>query len=185
MQALDLLLNRYSSSRLQAPAPKADELETILKAGLRAPDHGNLTPWKFIISQDVGIEKLSQIFEAAAQDANESEEDQQRAKLAPFRAPLIITVVSTADANAKIPVIEQNISTGCTVHAMEMAAYSLGYGSMWRTGKWAYNSFINSALNLKESDQIIGFLYIGSRLPRERKPDLPHRPLENYVEYLG
>ena len=110
MQALDLLLNRYSSSRLEAPAPNKDELETILKAGLRAPDHGNLTPWKFIISQDVGIEKLSHIFEETVKHENGSEEDQQRAKMAPFRAPLVITVVSTADANAKIPVIEQKMN---------------------------------------------------------------------------
>ncbi|NUA46181.1 putative NAD(P)H nitroreductase YdjA [Dickeya solani] len=54
MDALELLLNRRSASRLAAPAPAGDVLENILRAGLRAPDHGALQPWRFSIIQDEG-----------------------------------------------------------------------------------------------------------------------------------
>lgn len=42
MDALELLVNRRSASRLTEPAPAGDALENILRAGMRAPDHGTL-----------------------------------------------------------------------------------------------------------------------------------------------
>ena len=51
MDALDLLLNRRSIAKLSAPAPEGKALENIIRAGLRAPDHAGLTPWRFVIAQ--------------------------------------------------------------------------------------------------------------------------------------
>lgn len=50
MDALDLLLNRRSASRLAEPAPAGEQLENILRAGLRAPDHGTLQRGAFSLS---------------------------------------------------------------------------------------------------------------------------------------
>ncbi len=46
MSAIDTLLNRNSHARLVDPGPDAAELNTILQAALRAPDHGRLRPWR-------------------------------------------------------------------------------------------------------------------------------------------
>ncbi|MDF5479257.1 nitroreductase family protein, partial [Vibrio parahaemolyticus] len=54
MDALDLLLNRRSIAKLSAPAPEGKALENIIRAGLRAPDHAGLTPWRFVIAQGDG-----------------------------------------------------------------------------------------------------------------------------------
>lgn len=54
MDALDLLLNRRSIAKLSGPAPEGHVLENIIRAGLRAPDHAGLTPWRFVISQEKG-----------------------------------------------------------------------------------------------------------------------------------
>ncbi|MGR5543123.1 nitroreductase family protein, partial [Vibrio campbellii] len=54
MDALELLLNRRSIAKLSAPAPEGVALENIIQAGLRAPDHGNLQPWRFVIAQGEG-----------------------------------------------------------------------------------------------------------------------------------
>ena len=45
MDALELLVNRRSASRLTEPAPAGEQLQNILRAALRAPDHGTLQPW--------------------------------------------------------------------------------------------------------------------------------------------
>lgn len=66
MDALDLLLNRRSIAKLSAPAPEGKVLENIIRAGLRAPDHAGLTPWRFVISQGEGLNKLSDILVKAA-----------------------------------------------------------------------------------------------------------------------
>ncbi len=39
MDALELLVNRRSASRLAEPAPVGEQLDNILRAGMRAPDH--------------------------------------------------------------------------------------------------------------------------------------------------
>ena len=69
MDALDLLLNRRSASRLAEPAPAGEQLENILRAGLRAPDHGTLQPWRFFIIADDGRERFSQLLEKGAREA--------------------------------------------------------------------------------------------------------------------
>src|SRR6188474_2164344 len=49
LRALELLLSRQSLNLLQEPAPDGAELDLILDAGLRAPDHGRLRPWRFVL----------------------------------------------------------------------------------------------------------------------------------------
>lgn len=73
MDALDLLLNRRSASRLAEPAPAGEQLENILRAGLRAPDHGTLQPWRFFIIADDGRERFSQLLEKGAREAGQDE----------------------------------------------------------------------------------------------------------------
>ncbi len=48
---IDLLKSRRSvkPDMLTAPAPSADELETILTIAARVPDHKKLAPWRFVI----------------------------------------------------------------------------------------------------------------------------------------
>lgn len=85
MDALDLLLNRRSASRLAEPAPAGEQLENILRAGLRAPDHGTLQPWRFFIIADDGRERFSQLLEKGAREAGQDEKGIEKARNAPFR----------------------------------------------------------------------------------------------------
>lgn len=66
MDALDMLVNRRSASRLAEPAPTGDALENILRAGMRAPDHGTLQPWRFFVIEGEGRERFSALLEKAA-----------------------------------------------------------------------------------------------------------------------
>jgi len=49
MDAIELMLTRESALKLQAPGPSADELERIFASAVRAPDHGRLRPWQFVV----------------------------------------------------------------------------------------------------------------------------------------
>ena len=136
VDALDLLLNRRSIAKLSDPAPEGVALENIIKAGLRAPDHGALTPWRFVIAQGSGLQKLSDILVRAA-EADESEEAViEKVKKAPFRAPMVITVIAKVTEHEKVPAIEQHLSAGCAAQAMQMAAVAQGFQGFWRSGKW-------------------------------------------------
>ncbi|UTM56490.1 NAD(P)H nitroreductase [Photobacterium sp. CCB-ST2H9] len=182
MDALSLLLNRRSLPKMAAPGPQGEVLENILRAGLRAPDHGALTPWRFIVSEGEGLQKLADILVAAAKADQAEEAVIEKASKAPFRAPMVITVVAKVQPSEKIPTVEQHISAGCAAHAMQMAAVAQGFAGFWRTGSWAYHPVVREALDVQGDDMIVGFLYLGTADCREVKA--PERELSQFVEYL-
>lgn len=162
MDALELLVNRRSASRLAEPAPAGEQLENILRAGLRAPDHGTLQPWRFFIIEGEGRERFSQTLEQAAIAAGQDEKAIDKARTSPFRAPMIITVVAKCEAHHKVPHWEQVVSAGCAVMAMQMAALAQGYNGIWRTGPLTDSPLVREAFQCREQDQIVGFLYLGT-----------------------
>ncbi|MDG3088630.1 NAD(P)H nitroreductase [Vibrio hannami] len=182
MDALDLLLNRRSIAKLSEPAPQGQALENILKAGLRAPDHGGLTPWRFVISEGDGLEKLSDILVRAAESENSDEAVVEKLRKAPFRAPMVITVIAKVKPHDKIPPLEQHLSAGCAAQAMQMAAVAQGYQGFWRSGSWMFHPEVHKAFGLGEQDEIVGFLYLGT--PGCTPMKVPERDLTRFVEYL-
>ncbi|WP_166423158.1 NAD(P)H nitroreductase [Paraglaciecola sp. 20A4] len=162
MDALDLLLNRSSHPRLQAPAPAGDELNNIMQAALRAPDHACLSPWRFIICEKEGLAKLGDIFEQAAIAADMTEKEIARAPELPKRAPMVIVAITKYVEHQKVPWVEQVASASCAVHAMQMAAVAQGFNGIWRTGSYAQNAYVKAALGCAEQDEIVGFLYLGT-----------------------
>lgn len=162
MDALDLLVNRRSASRLAEPAPTGEALENILRAGMRAPDHGTLQPWHFTIVENEGRDRLSALLEKVSRDAQLEEKAIGKAKNAPYRAPMIITVVARCEEHPKVPRWEQVVSAGCAVMAMQMAAAAQGFNGIWRSGAWTEDEAVRSAFNCRPQDAIVGFLYLGT-----------------------
>jgi len=162
MDALDLLLNRRSASRLAAPAPAGDALQNIITAGMRAPDHGALQPWRFVIAENDGLTRFSEVLRAAAIKDGADEKAIEKATQAPLRAPQIITVIAACKESPKVPQWEQLLSAGCAVHAMQMAALAQGFNGIWRTGAWTEHADVRKAFKCVENDKIVGFLYLGT-----------------------
>lgn len=181
MQALDLLLNRSSQPRLQTPAPQGQVLENIMQAALRAPDHAGLTPWKFIVCIDEGLKRLGDIYQHAAMKGNKSEKDIQRAPQLPVRAPMVIVAISKYQEHPKVPWIEQVASTSCAVHSMQMAALAQGFSGVWRTGFYAQDEQVKTALKLKDKDEIVGFLYLGTACTKVMPK--PSKNSQDYFEF--
>lgn len=181
MDALEILLNRHSQPKLAAPAPSEAELNKIFQAGGRAPDHAGLKPWEFIVCQNEGLKRLGAIFEQSALTNNLPEKDVIRAPLLPLRAPLVIVAIMRYKQHDKVPRVEQIASAACAVVSMQMTAVALGYQGMWRTGNYAHCSNVRSALGVKEKDEIIGFLYLGTA--KNEKLPMPPSDIENYVSY--
>ncbi|WP_038176990.1 MULTISPECIES: NAD(P)H nitroreductase [Vibrio] len=182
MDALDLLLNRRSIAKLSEPAPEGKALENIIRAGLRAPDHAGLTPWRFSIAQGEGLNKLSKILVTAAESESSDVSLIEKVKNAPFRAPMVITVIAKVTEHDKVPAFEQHLSAGCAVQAMQMAAVAQGFQAFWRSGKWMFHPQVHQAFNLQGEDQIVGFLYLGT--PGCTPMKVPERDLSQFVEYL-
>lgn len=165
LKALALIQKRNSAGKLKAPGPSRAELVEIFKSALRAPDHGCLRPFRFIVIEGDDREELGRLFADAlrAGDPEASIEKCQSEAAKPLRAPLIITVVAQVTENARIPVIEQLLSAGCSAQNILLAVEALGYAAIWRTGDMAYDKRVHRGLQLQENESIVGFLYVGTR----------------------
>jgi nitroreductase len=183
---IDALLTRNSVSDLIDPAPDGSELEQILQAGLRAPDHGRLRPWRFVLIRGPARQAWAETIEAALlarePDAPEAAIAKQRQRI--LSAPLIIALGVKLRIGHKIPEIEQMLSTGAAAMNMLNAAHALGYGGVWLTGAHAFDPRVVEALGLEPTDKLAGFLFVGT--PKSppaaiRRPELG----EHVTEWTG
>ena len=163
----DFLLSRRSIvvRNMVEPGPSDADIEKILRAGMRVPDHGRLTPWRFKIIRGDAREKMGDILGEAFQKANPDciEEQVEIEKERFLRAPLVIAVISTTNPEHKIPEWEQILSSGAACQNMLTSALSMGYAAQWITEWYAYNGDVKAALGLDAADRIAGFLYLGTR----------------------
>lgn len=181
MEALDALLNRVSVPRLVEPAPDAAQRDLMFRAALRAPDHGQLRPWRFLTIEGAARERMGELFAEALQvaDAQAAPEALNKARGMPLRAPLLVVVIARVQAHPKVPASEQVIAAGCAAHGMLLAAHAQGIGAVWRTGDMAYNVHVGKGLGLAADEQIIAYLYLGT--PERELRRVPEMVVEDFV----
>ncbi len=155
----------------------------MFRAALRAPDHAWLRPWRFQVISGEARQQLGQVFLDSLLASNPQADAAacSKAQHAPLRAPVMIVVICRYTQHPKVPHQEQLLSAGCAAHAMLLAAEAQGYAGIWRTGSYVEDATVTEALGLADNEQIIGFLYFGSR-DGAAKP-LPARKVEDYVSY--
>jgi nitroreductase len=178
-ELLDHLLTRRSipAIKLAAPAPSASQLREMLTIATRVPDHGKLAPWRFILFQGAACEKIGTRL-AALWRARDPQVDDKRLHLERSRfcrAPLVIGVLSCAQAHPKIPQWEQQLSAGAVCMNLMHAATAHGYASQWITEWFAYDDDAAALLGARQGERFAGFIHIGSPTepPLERaRPDV-------------
>ncbi|MBK8187369.1 MAG: nitroreductase [Cellvibrio sp.] len=183
MNLVDVLQKRQSVGRLQAPAPDQAQCEALILAAIRAADHGNLTPWRFLLIQDQGLVTLGDVFLEAAKITKSSltGAEEERLLTMPRRAPLILIVIARIQEHPKIPQHEQLYSAAAAAQNILNAAYAMGFGAIWRTGEMASHPHVANRLGLTLNEQIIGFLYIGT--PVQPLGEAKIKPATDFLTY--
>jgi len=155
---------RSSSIKLIAPGPSREEIERILLAGARAPDHGKLAPWRFVVLEGKGRDVLANAMVDSLRrrvpscTAAQLEAERQK----PLRAPTIIAIAAHPNRAHKVPVHEQLWAVAACVENMALAAHALGFGAMWKTGEAARDADVKQTLGFESDDEIVSFLYLGT-----------------------
>jgi nitroreductase len=181
-EMIDLLLTRRSvvAGSMTQQGPSNAEVETILAAGHRVPDHGKLGPWRFILFEGEARAAFGSVLRDAFAKAD-PEAGAERADLETLRfvrVPTVIAVISHVTGHIKIPIWEQQLAAGAVCQNMLVAASALGYASQWLTEWYAYDETVADALGLGEGERVAGFIYLGGKeaQPTERvRPDLTER----------
>ena len=167
------------------PISKKD-LNSILQAGIRVPDHGALSPWKLKVIQGeslkrIDVEIILSEYIKQKPESNKSSQDIESKRLQ--RAGAVIVVISTPVDHSSIPVWEMQLSSGAVCMNLLSSAQSMGYAAQWLTEWYSYNEKMLITLGGRPGiDKISGFIYIGHKKeePLERKRPEP----KNIINYL-
>jgi nitroreductase len=172
---LDLLACRRSASAqmLAAPGPDPDQLTALLRLAARAPDHGKLFPWRFILLRDGAKADFAQRLGDLAQ--SQADPDRALMALGKLTAPPVAVCVVSRIQVGKIPEWEQVLSAGSVCTLLLLAAQAMGFGANWITDWYSYDAGATDLLGLGEGERVAGFIYLGTPVeaPLERvRPDM-------------
>jgi nitroreductase len=172
-QVLDFLSRRRSVSAvtLGSPAPNPDQLRDLLRLATRTPDHGKLSPWRFILLEGQAKAEFADRLDALAKGRGDST---SAAKLAKLKIPPLALVVVSSPKPGAIPEWEQVLSAGAVCTLLLESALAMGFGANWITDWYSYDVEALKILGLAEGERVAGFVLIGTPqeppLERER-PD--------------
>ena len=161
---------------LSAPGPNADQLLQLLTWAVRVPDHGHLTPWRFLRihgqTRHLLCERLATRSRERDPQASDASVQKDRQRFA--HAPVILVVIARLQPANKVPECEQLLSGGAVCFALLTGAQALGFGAQWLTGWPAYDPEVARWFGLREHERILGFIHIGTPMeaaPERERPD--------------
>jgi nitroreductase len=161
---------------LIGPGPTPAELERILTIAARTPDHGTLTPWRFVTVGDDQRDALADLLLKALAEENPGATEKHREKelnFAHYQGQLVVLVSATVPDH-KIPLWEQQLSCGAAGMNLLLGASALGFVAGWVTGWRAYSPRVLAAF-CAPGERIAGFIFIGraaGELVDRERPDL-------------
>ncbi len=163
---------------LIGPGPTAKEMQQILTIAARVPDHGKLSPWRFIFVADDQRDDLARLLVRALADEDPNAPPAVREKAEQFAhyAGQLVVLVSAPVEGHKIPVWEQILSCGTAGMNLLNAAHALGFVAGWVTGWQAYSPIVNAAF-CRPGERIAGFIFIGH--PARELDDRPRPEIDN------
>jgi len=153
-----------------APGPTSAQLDRILAAATRVPDHGKLAPWRFVVVPAERREAFAALLERAyrAEHPDPGKVELEAVRQFALQAPTVIVALSSPAHDSHIPLWEQQLSAGAACMSLLWAAHAEGLVAGWLTGWAAYSDMVRDAMGGGEGDRIAGFLFIGT----------PTRPLD-------
>jgi nitroreductase len=161
-ETLAFLARRRSASAvtLAPPGPSEEEISALVRLATRAPDHGKLAPWRFVVLE--GREKAGFIRGLEAIAAGRPDAPKAAAKLVKITAPPVTIAVVSRFIEGDIPEWEQRLSAGAVCMILIIAAQAMGYGANWITDWYAYDEAAGRLLGLEGCERVAGFVHLGT-----------------------
>jgi len=164
---------------LGEPGPTPAQLDRILAAATRVPDHGKLAPWRFVVvphdKRPAFAALLDRAYRAERPDPGKVEIEAVRQFA--YQAPALIIALSTPAHASHIPIWEQELSAGAACMSLLVATHAEGLAGGWLTGWAAYSDIVRDAFG-EPGERIAGFLFLGT--PTRALEERP-RPVRDEV----
>jgi nitroreductase len=155
---LESMATRRSVSKVGPATPSDAEIAELLAAVTPVADHKALRPWRLILLRGDDRARLGAALDEAAGVQRAAGEVNPK----PFRAELLIAIVSSPKEHPGVPEWEQRATAAGAGHLLELALWQAGWGVMWRTGLLANSPEVHAAHGLAAQESLMGWLYVGS-----------------------
>ena len=161
MTPMDMLLTRASTDRLQDPAPAPAQLMDILATAMRAPDHGRLQPWRYVViageDRPALAERIVASMARVEPEAPAAKIEKRRSRFSTM--PMIIALGMHLRPEHKIPLWEQEMCVAAGAMNILNALHATGFGGVWVSGALVEDSILAADLGLSK---LAGFLFVGT-----------------------
>jgi len=134
---LDALARRYSVGPkfLAPPSPTAAQWRQAAALALRAPDHGGLQPFRFVVVADAQREALAALFAEAAARRGQAAAEVDKARARAFNGPGLVALIGRVLADvADVPAHEQWLCIGAALMNFLNALHLMGFGAKALSG---------------------------------------------------
>jgi nitroreductase len=170
-QALILSRHNVLPKRLAAPGPDTAQLNALLALAAAAPDHGMITPWRFILVPAGKRARLADAFVAALldRDYEASAIDIERAREKAHRAPvLLIAIAHLGRREPDTPPFERLVSMGAAIQNLLLGAHAMGFGAGLTSGRAMTSTRLRVLCRLRDDETAVCCISIGT--VTQRKP---------------
>lgn len=183
--ALIQLRQQVGPRHLVEPAPDEAELRAMFSAAAAAPDHRQLTPWRFLVLGPAARQRLGEVFAEAllARDASATPEQLAEAREKALRGPvLILAVADLRGDEPEVPADERLVSLGCAIQNLLLAATARGYASGLSGGRALHSAVLRQAFGIAEGERAVCFISLGT--PRRSRSVRVRPAVDQFVRWV-
>lgn len=180
-QALICSRRNISPKRLAEPGPSAEQFDALLSLAAAAPDHGRLTPWRFIVVPATRRHHLGEVFALALidRDPGATLEQIESARQKAHRAPLLLVAVARlGPCEQNTPPLERMVSMGAAIQNLLLGAHAMGYGAGLTSGQAMASQRLHRLCGLTQDEVPVCCVNIGTVTSRKVSARLRPSPSE-------
>ncbi len=161
-------------------------IEEMLENARWAPTHRLTEPWRFVVFEGEGLDRLGE-FQAAKYSERYRGEDFDSGKMEklrqkPTECSHVIAIGMHRDERKSVPEVEEICAVSCAVQNMWLTASAHRIGCYWSTGGVTFYEGVNEFFGWGPEDRLLGFLYLG--VPKsDRWPSGKRSGMEDKVRW--
>ncbi len=163
-ELLDLLALRYSvgPKHLAPPAPSAAQWARAADLALRAPDHGGLRPFRFVVVDDRQRGALAELFAMGAHQRGQTCEEIERARERASNGPGLVALIARIRVDVpEVPPHEQWLCVGAALMNFLNALHLMGFCAKALSGASVSDPTVHQAF-CRPDERLANWVIAGS-----------------------